>query len=418
MGSAVVIEWMNSLDAKERIVEQEVQEVQEKQEEQELQEAQEKQELQGGRAWVEINLSALANNVRFLQSRLPKTCKLMPAVKANAYGHGAGIIAKELNRLGIHDFCVATVLEGVELRRQGIVGQILILGYTHPEQFHLLHQYQLTQSVIDVTYGKTLNQYGKHLNVHIIIDSGMHRLGERVEHIDEIASLFQLKYLCVTGMYSHLCASDGKGEKEIQYTKSQIKQFDHMIGQLKERGITVPKLHMLASYGVLHYPEYCGDYARVGIAMYGVLSTKEDSKEFEGKLEPVLTIKARIASLRMLAEGETAGYGMAYEAKSERVIAAITIGYADGIPRELSGGNGSVLVHGKEVPIIGRVCMDQMLIDITDVAYVQTGDEVVIIGKSGEKEITVYDIAKKTGTISNEILSRLGGRLERKAVRR
>lgn len=173
---------------------------------------------------------------------------------------------------------------------------------------------------------------------------------------------------------------------------------------------------MLASYGVLNYPEYGGDYARVGIAMYGILSTKHDYEGSKLPLQPVLSIKSRIASIRRLHVGESAGYGMAYVAQQERVIATITIGYADGIPRELSDEKGSVLIGGREAPIVGRVCMDQTLIDITEIEGVRQGDEVVVIGKSGEKEITVYDLEEQTGTITNEILSRLGGRLERRST--
>lgn len=372
--------------------------------------------VSGVRAWVELDFTALKENVKYLQHKLPNHCKLMPAVKANAYGHGAVLITRELNRLGIMDFCVATVSEGIELRKAGIRGQILVLGYTHPEEIPALEAYKLTQSVVDVSYGEVLNACGNRLNVHVLIDSGMHRLGERAEHVDKIASLFEMSHLNITGIYSHLCVSDGNSEREVEYTKEQKNHFQKLIETLQQRGIDVPKTHLLASYGVLNYPEYGGDYARVGIAMYGILSTKHDYEGSKLPLQPVLSIKSRIASIRRLHVGESAGYGMAYVAQQERVIATITIGYADGIPRELSDEKGSVLIGGREAPIVGRVCMDQTLIDITEIEGVRQGDEVVVIGKSGEKEITVYDLAEQTGTITNEILSRLGGRLERRAT--
>lgn len=372
---------------------------------------------QKGRAWIELNLESLRYNMEQLRKMLPKTCKLMPAVKANAYGHGAVQIAKALQDMGIEDFCVASVEEGIELRDAGIVGNILILGYTHPEQFEQLMDYKLTQTVVDSVYAKRLEAYGNALQVHIGIDTGMHRLGIDWEDMEAIQSIWKYKNLKVTGVFSHLCAADGISPKEREYTREQIKRFELVVNQLKQKGKTGFSTHLQGSYGILNYPECEFDYARPGIAMYGLFSSLAEQKEQEkeknrGRLKPVLSLKTRVESVRTLEKGESAGYGMAYTALSHRKIAVLSIGYADGVPREIAG-KAYVLCKGKKSPIIGRICMDQMLIDVTDIADVSAGDEVVLIGSAGKEQIPAEAYAEWTGSITNEVVSRLGVRLER-----
>ncbi len=368
-----------------------------------------------GRAWLELDAAALRENIRLLQKRLPDGCRLMPVVKADAYGHGAVLIAKELQKEGVQAFCVAGVREGVQLRRNGIRGLILVLGYTHPKQFPLLCAYQLTQTVIDAAYAKQLNDYGECIHVHIGIDTGMHRLGIRSSMLDEIRAVYELEHLCVDGLFTHLCASDTMAERECSYTKAQAEAFYDLIGQLQSMGYPCPNLHIQASYGVWNYPQLAGDYARVGIALYGVLSTKEDTEKWK-ELQPVLSLKARIATVKTLYEGESAGYGIQFTARRTMRIATLTIGYADGLPRALSCGVGGALVHGVYAPVIGRVCMDQTTVDISNIPSVQAGEEAVLIGRCGQLQISVCDIASQAGTITNEILSRMGARLERVLV--
>ncbi|MCM1253000.1 MAG: serine racemase VanT catalytic subunit [Clostridium sp.] len=365
------------------------------------------------RAWIELDMKNLRENVHALESLLPQDCKLMPVVKADAYGHGAVSISKELNRLGVNSFCVAAISEGITLRQNGIKGDILILGYTHPDCFPLLRKYRLTQSVIDFSYARLLNSYGRKIKVHIKIDTGMRRLGERAERIKEICQIFHCENLIIEGIYTHLCADETKTEPNRAFTLKQAHSFFDVISELKAHGYICKKIHLLASYGLINYPEYAGNYARVGIALYGVLSSRTDIKNCPISLYPVLSVKARIALTKDLYAGETAGYGLQYTAKSDKKIAVLSIGYADGIPRSLSCENGKVLINGANAPVIGQICMDQMLVDITDIPNVKSGDIAVIIGKSGQKEITAYDLAEKSGTITNEILSRLGARLSR-----
>lgn len=367
---------------------------------------------QKGRAWIELNISHLAYNVIQFQSLLPAKCALMPAIKANAYGHGAAIIGKALQNMGVQSFCVATVNEGIELRNAGITGQILILGYTCPLQFSSLTEYSLTQTVVDYSYARELNDYGHPVNVHVGIDTGMHRLGERSGNIKSICKIWEFPYLNITGVFSHLCASDGISAQEKSFTAKQIKEFNSVVNYLHKRRITSFKTHIQGSYGILNYPYLSYDYARPGIALYGVHSSPFQKAGCGIPLKPVLSLKSRIECVKPLHTGETAGYGMAYTADREMMLAAVSIGYADGIPRELSN-KGYTLVKGKKAPVIGRICMDQLLIDVSNIPDVTAGDEVVFIGKSGKREISADSLADTADTISNEILSRLGNRLER-----
>ena len=365
-----------------------------------------------GRAWIELDIERLRHNVEVLRSLLPQGCCLMPALKANAYGHGAVSIARELNTLGVHAFCVASVDEAVELREHGVEGEILILGYTHPQQAELLQRYDLTQTVVDREHAAELNALGQTLNVHIAVDTGMHRLGERCEDFERILEIFQMQNLSVKAVFTHLCTADSEDLEHRAFALRQLSSFRTVLRQLRQRGYS-PKAHILGSYGLLNYPEFGGDYARVGIALYGVLSCRDDLTGCPVKLLPVLSLKARVALVKQVYPGEGAGYGLDYVADREKQIAVVSIGYADGIPRSLSCGHGKALINGFEAPIIGRICMDQMLVDVSDVPDAKSGDAAILIGASGDKEITAYDLAEAAGTITNEVLSRLGERLKR-----
>ncbi len=376
------------------------------------------------RAWIELDPDALEHNVHFLQSLLPESCRLMPAVKANAYGHGAVPIARQLNRLGVRSFCVACISEGIELRKAGVKGEILILGYTPLEQLPLLRQYRLSQTITDYAYAEDLNLSGLRLHVHIAIDTGMHRLGIRCENMEQIAAVYTFRNLTIDGIYTHLAACDSDSPESRAFTESQITAFRQVTEMLTEKGCPCRGRHLLSSYGILSCPEAAEDYVRPGIALYGLLSNESDSRRIlpeegtEGApslLRPVLSLKTRIASLRTLHEGESAGYGLAFIADREMKLAVLSVGYADGLPRALSGGNGRVLINGYSVPILGRICMDQTLVDVSGIpdGEISQGDIAVLIGRSGQKEITAGELAERCGTITNEILSRLGARLER-----
>lgn len=371
-----------------------------------------KRDFPTGRAWIELSRENLRQNVKILNGQLPEGGQLMAAVKANAYGHGAVLVARELNACGVEAFCVATACEGKRLRRRGIKGEILVLGYTHPDEFWLLRQYHLSQTVFDASYAALLDDYGKKIKVHIKIDTGMHRLGERSEKTEEIRRIFSLENLVIEGIYTHLCVSNATTSSAREFTLSQARAFYEVVSQLKKEGFC-PKIHLQASYGLLNYPELSGDYVRAGIALYGVLSSRADAEQIAAVLVPVLSLKARVAVVKELFQGEGAGYGLEYVADRDRKIAVLAIGYADGLPRSLSNGRGAVAINGKRASVIGRICMDMTLIDVTDIPDVKQGDIAVIIGRSGDCEMSVYDLAEKEDTITNEILSRLGNRLVR-----
>lgn len=358
----------------------------------------------------------LRKNIAALQNAAPKQCRLMPVVKANAYGHGAVLIAKELNRLGITSFCVATADEGKELRQGGIKGEILVLGYTPPQQFFMLPKYRLTQAVIDLSYARRLNSNGKKVRVHLKIDTGMRRLGIHAEKIDEICAVFKCSNLIIDGIFTHLCCADSKTAADVKFTAAQAEAFYSAVAELNARGYSCGKKHILASCGLVNCPDFSGDLMRIGIALYGVLSSRANLESCPFTLHPVLSVKARVVLTKDLHAGEAVGYGLQYKVASSRKIAVLSIGYADGIPRALSCGHGYVLINGSKAEIVGRICMDQMLVDITEIPGVKSGDIAVLIGQSGEREITAYDLAEQCNTITNELLSRLGSRLIRKRV--
>lgn len=369
-----------------------------------------------GRTWIELDRKALEKNVKALSANLPDHCRLMPAVKADAYGHGAVLVAKELNRLGVNAFCVATAEEGAELRKNGVKGEILVLGYTHPEAFFLLHRYHLMQTVVDLEYAGLLDRAGKKQQVHIAVDTGMHRLGIPSDEKEQLRGIYLMKNLVVKGLFTHLCADDTNLPSDRKFTEMQAVRFYDAVNSLEAEGYPCPKVHLLASYGVLNYPEFGGDYARVGIALYGVLSTEEDTVKSRIPLEPVLSLKARVVTVKPLHRGESAGYGQCFTAEEEMTVAVLAIGYADGLPRSLSCGVGQVLINGCRAEIVGKICMDQTIVNVSRIPGVQAGDAAVIIGKSGKEEITAGELAMQSDSITNEVLSRLGKRLGRVIV--
>ena len=223
--------------------------------------------MEGHRAWIALNLEHLRHNVAALQALLPPGCRLMPVVKANAYGHGAVPIARALSRLGIRSFCVATAEEGAELRRHHIPGDILILGFTPVEELSLVRRYDLIQTVVDWDYARQLSRLGAPIRVHVAVDTGMHRLGERWENLERIWAIFSMEHLQVEGMFTHLCADDTDKPQDRAFTAAQARAFELVVRQLRERGIRPPKIHLLGSYGLLNYPILGGDYARVGMAL-------------------------------------------------------------------------------------------------------------------------------------------------------
>ncbi len=365
------------------------------------------------RAWIEIDLVNLVNNINEIKKIISPKAKIMAVVKANAYGHGALLIAKKLSEIGITDFAVATLEEGIYLRKNNIQGNILILGFTNFDDLEYVIKYDLIQTIIDYDYSEKIKELNlnEKLNCHIKINTGMNRLGEKYDHLDKLYKIYENEKLNILGTYSHLCVADSDIKEDIDFTNRQIELFNQTINRIKMKGYDTGKVHLQSSYGIINYTGLDYDYVRVGILMYGVNSSKESYQLTHLKLKPVLSLKARITSLKEVDKNESVSYGRTYIAREKRKIAAVSIGYADGIPRNLSNKGLKVKVKDIYCNVVGRICMDQLLIDISDITNIKIGDEVILIGEN--EKISASMIAMKGGTITNELLSRLSNRLPR-----
>ena len=365
-----------------------------------------------GRAWIEIDLEALAFNAAQLRAQLPLGCRLMAVVKTDAYGHGAERVAERLQAEGIDSFAVATVCEGVRLREKGLKGDILVLGYTHPVDAAFLSDFRLTQLIVDGVHAEALDHTGFKMHVHIAIDTGMHSEGIQATDVEGIESVFSRKNLIIEGVSTHFASADSLGDDDAGFTKIQAERFFSIVNDLKNKGYDVGKLHAQASYGLYNYPEIRCDYVRAGIGLYGVMSHDGDTKT-KPVLKPVLSLRALVSQVRWIGAGESVSYGRTFTAAKPLKLATVCIGYADGMPRNMSGNNGVCIVNGRLAPIVGRICMDLLMADVTNVDTVSPGDIVTLIGKDGGNQVRCEDVARASGTITNEILSRLGSRLPR-----
>ena len=368
------------------------------------------------RAWRELDLAALRHNARVLQAALPAGCRLMAVVKADAYGHGLRPAARCLQRAGVRGFAVATLAEGIALRRAGVRGTVLVLGWTDPAEAARLRAWRLTAAVAGPEHGRALAAAGQGVRVHLAVDTGMHRLGLPWDDPDALAELFALPGLRVTGVFSHLCVSDSPAPADRAFTREQARRFAAAVDALRARGLDPGAVHLQASYGIWNADTLAGAappcaWARAGIALYGVPS---DSAPVDAPLDlrPALALRARVAAVRRLAAGEGAGYGLAFRAARPTTLAVVAIGYADGLPRDLAERGGGVLLQGRRCPMVGRLCMDQLLVDATDLPDPPCpGDTATLIGRDGAAQITAVQLAAACGTITNELLARLGPRL-------
>jgi len=367
------------------------------------------------RAWIEVDLKNLEHNVTVLRDAMPAGSELMAVVKDEGYGHGAFETAVCLERIGVKAFAAATIEEGIQLRKYGIRGEILILGYTAPCRVRELKKYDLMQTAVSLEHARALNKQGVFIKVHIKIDTGMHRLGIADTDADKVKKIFRMKYLKVCGIYTHLCCADSLAVEDVIFTKGQISRFYHLIDTLKESKVPIPKLHIQSSYGLLNYPELKCDYVRIGIALYGVLSSPDHVTRRQLHLRPVLSLKTRVVLIRKIPKGESVGYGRSFTAERDSLIAVLSVGYGDGFPRHLSDGKAGALIGGRYAPVVGRICMDQLAVDITDAGNVSVGDIAALIGTDGG-EISAPVVAENAGSISNELLCRMGVRLKRYIV--
>ena len=368
-------------------------------------------------AWVEIDLDALRFNIRNIRAAVRQQAILIGVVKADAYGHGSVACAKVLEQEGVRHFAVATIQEGIELREAGIKGPVIILGLTPDELADEIVQYDLTPVIATSSDAEVLSEAAlraeKRLDVLIAVDTGMGRIGfcvgtreDRVRTAEEVRKIDELEGLRVVGLISHFATSD---EADRTYTRRQLQLFNDLYEELSEVGVSLPWRTIANSAAVMEYPEAGFDVVRPGIVLYGCYPSAEVHPE-KLPLRPVMSVKAHITFVKTIPAGAAVSYGRAFVAERETRVATIGIGYADGYSRLLTG-KAEVLIRGKRVPVIGRICMDQCMLDVTDVPEVEAGEEVVILGASGEDAVTAEELADKMGTINYEILCGFGMRL-------
>lgn len=365
------------------------------------------------RAWVEIDLDALAHNVRTLKNFLNPQTKLMAVVKADAYGHGAKIVAQTALDNGADCLAIATLAEGVELRQAGIEAPILILGAINAvEDIKAVAMWQLEPTICNQdqakVFDRTLDELGVTLSVHLKLDTGMSRLGTNWQDATDFVPLVKsLPNLQIASIYSHFSTAD---ERDRTVMDLQHRRFQDAIGQLKALDCLPPQLHLANSAATLCDRSTHYDLVRVGLALYGLYPAPHLSDSL--KLKPVLQVKARIAQVKTIPPGEGVSYGRRFITDKETKIAVVGIGYADGIPRNLSN-QLQAIVSGKLVSQIGSITMDQLMLNVDDVTDLQPGDVVTLLGQSGDLNITAEDWANKLDTISWEILCSFKHRLPR-----
>ena len=364
---------------------------------------------------AEIDLDNLAFNFNSARNFVGDKVKYMSVVKADAYGHGAIACARRLESEGSDWFGVALPEEGVELREAGIRKLILCMGGFWPGQESMVLNYRLTPVVYQIDRAEALNRAAKERGttaaIHVKVDTGMGRIGVRYdETVDFAGRIKKLEHLRIEGMMTHFAAADDLGENE--FTSLQVSRFNDAVQVFREHGHNPAYLDLANSPGAVAHPEVNGNMVRLGGVLYGLGGDVLPAGIEKPELRPVLSLKTRIAYLKKVPAGETVGYGRTYKADRDIKVATLPIGYQDGYNRLLSN-KGSVIIRGKYAPIIGRISMDWTIVDVSDVAGVEEGDEVILIGSSDGISVTAEDIARTIGTISYEVTCSVDRRVER-----
>ena len=363
------------------------------------------------RSWAEVDLSQLKKNLAIYRAALPEEAAVMAVIKADAYGHGAVPVALALQKVGVNFFAVACLEEAIALREAGVKGEILIFGYTPASEWRKLVSYDLTQTLLSEDYASTLwEACHTPLRCHFAINTGMNRIGLPTTDLADTEACIRRFARCfdMQGIYTHLCTADGEDESSRAFTQKQIEKFEALADRLND--LSLPYVHCLNSAGGLYHTTKYNRIARLGIVLYGLKSDYPNI--LPDGIAPVLSWKSVIAMVKTVKAGETVGYGRAGKLTRDTRIATIPTGYADGYSRALSG-KGYALVHGQRAPIVGRVCMDMMMLDVTDIPDACCGDEVTLIGEDGDECITANDMAKQIGTISHEVVCAISKRVPR-----
>ncbi|HLC29804.1 MAG TPA: alanine racemase [Dehalococcoidia bacterium] len=362
--------------------------------------------------WAEVDLDAIAHNVRQVQRRIGPRSQVMGVVKANAYGHGAVAVARAALEAGATHLGVACVDEGAQLRKAGLKAPIVVLGYLPPWEATQAVQYSLTPTVTTqetaLALARAAQEADTHVPVHVKVDTGMARFGLPPQEVEGFVAFLQtLSGLSLEGLYTHFATAD---EADKTYTRQQYRAFLGVAERLPQALVR----HVANSATVADLSDMSLDMVRPGIALYGCYPSNQVTRSLD--LRPALSLKSRVARLSTLSPGDTVSYGRTWTADRASRIALIPCGYADGLPRLLSN-RGAVLIRGRRAPIAGRVCMDQFMVDVTHIPDVEQHDEAVLIGRQGELEISVEEVAEQAQTISYEILCALSARVPRYYLR-
>lgn len=369
------------------------------------------------RAWAEISLDALTHNVTCIREKLSDETEYCAVVKADAYGHGEEIVCRRLYELGVRFYAVSSFEEAVRVRSYCPEGEILILGYTSPECAPMLAEKHIIQTVVSGEYAKALSDFaqpGCPVRCHIALDTGMGRIGVQTEELAacywELEQILAQPGISVEGLFTHFAVADEDAAEHVAYTDKQEESIFHVADHLRSKGANLRHVHCMNSAAILYRNTPRSTLGRAGIIMYGLKPNAALDVPLD--LEPVLSFRSRISHIKTVAPGTCVSYGRTYVADRERRIATVTIGYADGYSRALSN-KGEVLVCGMRCPITGRVCMDQMMIDVTDVPEAEIGAVVTLIGTDGSETITADDVAAVCGTIGYEIVCGISKRVPR-----
>lgn len=366
------------------------------------------------RVYATVNLDAVASNMRSMRDNLPASTLIMGSVKADGYGHGSVPVAKTIEPY-VFGYAVATIDEGIILRRHGINKTILILGVTHESRYEDLLRYDIRTAMFQYEKAKKLSdlalKQGKKAVVHLALDTGMSRIGMKAdrEHAKEAAAIVALEGIEVEGLFTHFARAD---ETDKSAYEEQYRRYKEFLGYLKELGVKIPIRHCSNSAGIVESLESNHmDMVRAGIAIYGMYPSDEVDHN-SVKLTPAMEIKSCITYIKEIEAGTAVSYGGTFVADHTMKVATIPVGYGDGYVRSLSG-KGDVLIHGKRAAILGRICMDQFMVDVTDIPDVQEDDEVTLLGSDGAECITMEELAEKSGGFHYEMICDIGKRIPR-----
>lgn len=367
------------------------------------------------RVQANVNLEGIRHNILEIKNKLNKDTKLMLIIKADAYGHGAIPIAEYICHDNLADiYGVAIIEEAIELRDAGINIPILVLGYTPKEQYQLVVAHNVIQTVFQYEMAKELSKeakrQGKIIKIHIKIDTGMSRVGfsDNNQSIDEIKRINDLDNIEIEGVYSHFATAD---ESDTSSTNKQLKRFKEFVDKLVQKGIHIPIKHISNSAGILDYPDAEFNMVRCGIVAYGIYPSEFVLKD-EVKLIPAMELKTHVIYVKDVDEGVGISYGSTYVTSKKTKVATIPVGYADGYSRNLSNV-GKVIINGQYAPIIGRICMDQFMVDVTHIPEVKQGDTVTLLGKDQEAYISSEELAEWSHSFVYELICTVGKRIPR-----